>query len=97
MWDFLLQTVNAVEGVDSRLQRIKEEAAVIEQHNEKLEKQEENVLKKESANSAADQEVCDVKIIMHGICKKTHTCLPTSASLPVQHYLLVFMWYTYTA
>lgn len=73
MWDFLLQTVNGVEGVDSRLQRIKQEAAVIEQHNEKLEKQEENVLNKESPNSAADQEVCDViEIIMHGICKNTH-------------------------
>lgn len=65
MWDFSLQTVNAVEGVDSRLQRIKLEVAVIEQHNEKLEKQEENVLNKESANSAADQEVCDfVKMII---------------------------------
>lgn len=65
VWDFSLQTVNAVEGVDLRLQRIKQEVAVIEQHNEKLEKQEENVLNKESANSAADQEVCDViKIIM---------------------------------
>lgn len=56
----LRQTVNAVEDLDSRLQRIKQEAAVIEQHNSNLENQIENNSDKETCKTAKDSEVCDV-------------------------------------
>lgn len=48
--------VNALEDVESRLKRIKLEATVIEQHNNKLENQKENVGNKLTAN-AVDSEV----------------------------------------
>lgn len=49
--------VNALEDVESRLKRIKLEAAVIEQHNKKLESQIENVGNKLTANAVVDSEV----------------------------------------
>lgn len=49
--------VNALEDVESRLKRIKLEAAVIEKHNNKLENQKENVGNKLTANAVVDSEV----------------------------------------
>lgn len=57
--------MSAAEEVELRLQRIKQEAALVENHSDKLENQEENVLKGESDISfLADPEVCDfIKVI----------------------------------
>ncbi|XP_041791809.1 uncharacterized protein C1orf112 homolog [Chelmon rostratus] len=49
--NYLSKTVNSQEDVESRLQRIKLETAVIEQHNEKLENSKENASNKPSADS----------------------------------------------
>ncbi|XP_075895700.1 FIGNL1-interacting regulator of recombination and mitosis [Nelusetta ayraudi] len=55
---YLSKTVNAAEEVELRLQRIKQEAALIEEHSEKLENQKESVLKEEVEITAADPEPC---------------------------------------
>lgn len=61
--------MNAVEDPESRLQRIKLEAAVIEQHNSRLESQQENNSDKETCKSSEDSEVCN-------ICLKYHSQAP---------------------
>lgn len=75
---FFLQTVNASEEVELRLQRIKQEAALIEEHSEKLENQKESVLKEEAETSAADPEVCDfiriINIVLHASVENASTC-----------------------
>ncbi|XP_068563326.1 FIGNL1-interacting regulator of recombination and mitosis [Cebidichthys violaceus] len=54
--NYLSKTVNAQEDVESRLQRLKLETAVIEQHNERLETTEENASNELSAEAAAGSE-----------------------------------------
>uniref|UniRef100_A0AAQ4QLY9 Fignl1 interacting regulator of recombination and mitosis n=1 Tax=Gasterosteus aculeatus aculeatus TaxID=481459 RepID=A0AAQ4QLY9_GASAC len=56
--DVLLQTVNAQEDVESRLQRLKLETAVIEEHNERLELNKENASSKQTAEAVPDLEPC---------------------------------------
>ncbi|XP_054458654.1 uncharacterized protein C1orf112 homolog [Anoplopoma fimbria] len=56
--NYLSKTVNAQEDVESRLQRLKLETAVIEQHNERLEVNKENASNKLSAEAVADSEPC---------------------------------------
>ncbi|CAF93404.1 unnamed protein product [Tetraodon nigroviridis] len=55
------ETVNAVEDTESRLQRIKLEAAVIEQHNSRLESQQEKNSDKETCRTSEDSEPCPKK------------------------------------
>nr|XP_046247847.1 uncharacterized protein C1orf112 homolog isoform X2 [Scatophagus argus] len=56
--NYLSKSVNAEEDVDSRLQRLKLERAVIEQHNERLENRKESVVDKLAADAVADSEPC---------------------------------------
>uniref|UniRef100_A0A8D0D445 Fignl1 interacting regulator of recombination and mitosis n=1 Tax=Sander lucioperca TaxID=283035 RepID=A0A8D0D445_SANLU len=49
--NYLSKTVNAQEDVESRLQRLKLETAVIEQHNERLENNKENASNKPAAEA----------------------------------------------
>ncbi|XP_008291464.1 FIGNL1-interacting regulator of recombination and mitosis [Stegastes partitus] len=58
---YLSKTVNAEEDVESRLQRLKQETLVIEQHNEKLEDNKDHVPSKPAAEAAADSEPCPKK------------------------------------
>ncbi|KAK2835605.1 hypothetical protein Q5P01_016089 [Channa striata] len=55
--NYLSKTVNGHEDVETRLQRIKLETPVIEQHNEKLESRE-NVSDKLAAEAVSDTEPC---------------------------------------
>ncbi|XP_059197361.1 FIGNL1-interacting regulator of recombination and mitosis [Centropristis striata] len=55
--NYLSKTVNAQEDVESRLQRLKLETAVTEQHNERLENDKEKTSNKPAAE-AADSEPC---------------------------------------
>lgn len=68
---FCQQTASAAEDVEPRLQRIKQEAVLVEEHSEKLENRNENDLKGEPEISAADPEVCEfsmvISIFLHGI------------------------------
>ncbi|TWW57850.1 hypothetical protein D4764_07G0005690 [Takifugu flavidus] len=60
--DYCFQkTVNAVEDLESRLQRIKLETAVIEQHNSRLENQKEENSDKETCKTGEDSEPCPKK------------------------------------
>uniref|UniRef100_A0AAQ5X2G7 Uncharacterized protein n=1 Tax=Amphiprion ocellaris TaxID=80972 RepID=A0AAQ5X2G7_AMPOC len=59
--NYLRKTVNAKEDVESRLQRLKQEALVIQQHNEKLENNKENVFNKPAADTVEDTEPCPKK------------------------------------
>ena len=52
--------MNAQGDVESRLNRLKLESAVIEQHNEKLENDKENASNKQAADTVVDSEVSDV-------------------------------------
>ncbi|KAJ4944431.1 hypothetical protein JOQ06_012975 [Pogonophryne albipinna] len=54
--NYLSKTVNAREHVESRLQRIKLEKAVIEKHNERLESDKENASDRLTAEAGADSE-----------------------------------------
>ncbi|KAM9357562.1 FIGNL1-interacting regulator of recombination and mitosis [Symphorus nematophorus] len=56
--NYLSKTLNAQEDVESRLQRLKLETAVIEQHNEKLENNKEKACDKPAADAVADSEPC---------------------------------------
>uniref|UniRef100_UPI003AAD2BB8 FIGNL1-interacting regulator of recombination and mitosis n=1 Tax=Centroberyx gerrardi TaxID=166262 RepID=UPI003AAD2BB8 len=56
--NYLSKTVNAQEDVESRLERLKLETPVIEQHNESLETNKETVANKLDAEAAADSEPC---------------------------------------
>lgn len=56
----LSQTVNAQEDVESRLQRLKLEKVLIEQHNESLENNTENASNKVAADAVSDSEVSAV-------------------------------------
>ncbi|XP_039666561.1 uncharacterized protein C1orf112 homolog [Perca fluviatilis] len=56
--NYLSKTVNAQEDVESRLQRLKLETAVIEQHNERLENNKENASNKPAAEAVAHSEPC---------------------------------------
>ncbi|XP_034561014.1 uncharacterized protein C1orf112 homolog [Notolabrus celidotus] len=58
--NYLSKTVGTQENVESRLQRLKLQTAVIEQHNERLEnkKKEESSSNKEAALAVADPEPC---------------------------------------
>ncbi|XP_011613067.1 FIGNL1-interacting regulator of recombination and mitosis [Takifugu rubripes] len=59
--NYLSKTVNAVEDLESRLQRIKLETAVIEQHNSRLENQKEENSDKETCKTGEDSEPCPKK------------------------------------
>ncbi|KAJ4943127.1 hypothetical protein JOQ06_005633 [Pogonophryne albipinna] len=59
--NYLSKTVNAREHVESRLQRIKLEKAVIEKHNERLESDKENASDRLTAEAGADSEPCPKK------------------------------------
>uniref|UniRef100_A0A3Q1FSJ5 FIGNL1 interacting regulator of recombination and mitosis n=1 Tax=Acanthochromis polyacanthus TaxID=80966 RepID=A0A3Q1FSJ5_9TELE len=59
--NYLSKTVNAKEDVDSRLQRLKQETLVIQQHNETLENNKENVSNKPTADTVEDTEPCPKK------------------------------------
>ncbi len=72
----LLQTVNAQENVESRLQRLKEVTPVVEQHNEGLEDNKENASIKLSADAVTHSEV---SVFKDHICVTTCHC-PLSAS-----------------
>lgn len=52
--------MNAVEDMESRLQRIKLEAAVTEQHNSRLENQQETHSDKEDSKIVDVSEVCNI-------------------------------------
>lgn len=52
--------MNAQEEVESRLQRLKLETALIEQHNERLENNKENAANKLAPDAVADSEVSGV-------------------------------------
>lgn len=86
---FFQQTASAAEEVELRLKRLKQEAALVEEHSDKLEKWKENVLKGEPEICAADPEVCDfikvINVFLLGTCALNPTVL-----LPVQHCPLVF-------
>ncbi|XP_040896344.1 uncharacterized protein C1orf112 homolog isoform X2 [Toxotes jaculatrix] len=56
--NYLSKTVNTQEDGESRLQRLKMEAAEIEQYNQKLENNKENVSNTEAAEVVADSEPC---------------------------------------
>ncbi|XP_040040044.2 FIGNL1-interacting regulator of recombination and mitosis isoform X1 [Gasterosteus aculeatus] len=56
--NYLSKTVNAQEDVESRLQRLKLETAVIEEHNERLELNKENASSKQTAEAVPDLEPC---------------------------------------
>lgn len=70
--------MSAAEEVELRLHRIKREAALVENHSDKLENREENVLKGESDISAADSEVCDF-IKVNCICVNAVFSIPLSS------------------
>ena len=57
-----LQTVNAREHVESRLQRIKLEKVVIEKHNERLESDKENASDRITAETLAAEAVADSEV-----------------------------------
>lgn len=57
--------MNVLEDVDSRLLRLKLETAVTEQHNERLENNEESGLNKPAAHIVVDSEVCDLIKLNH--------------------------------
>lgn len=57
--------MNAVEDLESRLQRIKLEAAVTEQHNSRLERQQEINSNKVTCKTSEDSEVCNVCLKYH--------------------------------
>lgn len=71
-----------MEDQESRLQRIKLEAAVTEQHNSRLESQQENNSDKETCKTNEDSEVCNV-------CLKYHSQAPAGC-WPVLVYLFIF-------
>lgn len=52
------QTASAAEEADLRLQRIRQEAALVQEHSDKLENRTENVVLK-GESETADPEVCD--------------------------------------
>ncbi|TMS20487.1 Uncharacterized protein E3U43_006980 [Larimichthys crocea] len=56
--NYLSKTVNAQEDVESRLQRLKLEKVLIEQHNESLENNTENASNKVAADAVSDSEPC---------------------------------------
>ncbi|TKS74537.1 hypothetical protein D9C73_008620 [Collichthys lucidus] len=56
--NYLSKTVNAQEDVESRLQRLKLEKVLIEQHNERLETNTENASNKVAADAVSDSEPC---------------------------------------
>ncbi|KAG8003640.1 hypothetical protein GBF38_018852 [Nibea albiflora] len=56
--NYLSKTVNAQEDVESRIQRLKLEKVLIEQHNERLENNTENVFNKVAADAVSDSEPC---------------------------------------
>ncbi|XP_070764656.1 FIGNL1-interacting regulator of recombination and mitosis [Enoplosus armatus] len=56
--NYLSKTVNAQEDVESRLQRLKLEMAVIEQHNDRLENNKENACNELAAEAVADPAPC---------------------------------------
>lgn len=56
----MLQTVNAQEDVESRLDRLRLETPVIKQHNERLETKKETAADKLAAEAAADSEVSGI-------------------------------------
>lgn len=58
-----MQTVNAQEDVESRLQRLKVETAAVEQHNERLENSRENTSDKPAADAVSDSEVSDIVML----------------------------------
>lgn len=94
------QTASAAQEAELRLQRIKREAALVEEHSDKLENRRENVnLKGESEISAADPEVCDFKrvinVFLHSIGEKC--CVRNlTVLLSVQHCPLVFKFHSTT-
>lgn len=62
------KTVNGVEDLESRLERIKLEAAATEQHNSRLESQHENISKETCRTEdcgGEDSEVCNVCLTNH--------------------------------
>lgn len=67
-----LKTVNAVEDLESRLQRIKLETAVIEQHNSRLENQKDENSDKETCKTGRDSEVCNVYLKYHSQAPAEH-------------------------
>ncbi|XP_069551170.1 FIGNL1-interacting regulator of recombination and mitosis isoform X1 [Brachyistius frenatus] len=56
--DYLSKTVNTQEDVASRLRRLKQEAPLIEQHNEKQEHDKEDASNKAAAEAVTDSEPC---------------------------------------
>lgn len=92
-----------------RLQRIKREAALIEEHSKKLESQKESVLKEESDISGAEPEVCAfikiINIFLHSIkrlhvlsshshCPLASTTLPPSVQAVYLHSTTVtWLWF----
>lgn len=95
------QTASAAQEAELRLQRIKQEAALVEEHSDKLENRRENVvLKGESEISAAGPEVCDfirvINVFVHSVCEKC--CVGNlTVLLSVQHCPLVFRQHKTTA
>lgn len=61
--------MNAVEDLESRLQRIKLETAAIEQHNSRLENRKDENSDQEACKTGSDSEVCNV-------CLKYHSQAP---------------------
>lgn len=70
--DCFQKTVNAVENLESRLQRIKLETAVIEQHNSRLENQKEENSHRETCQTGKDSEVCNVCLKYHSQAPAEH-------------------------
>lgn len=63
--------MNAQEDVESRLQRLKLETAVIEQHNERLENNKKNASDKLAADAVADSEVSGViELQLHSLSSR---------------------------
>lgn len=80
--------MNGVEDLESRLERIKLEAAATEQHNNRLESQHENNSDKETCKTedcgGEDSEVCNV-------CSKYHSCRAL-ASILVSQLTFIGSW-----
>lgn len=77
--------MNSVEDLESRLQRIKLEAAVTEEHNSRLESQQENNSDKETCKTSEDSEVCNV-CLKDGIIPRLLEGVGLCFSIPVHFY-----------
>ncbi|XP_047442468.1 uncharacterized protein C1orf112 homolog isoform X2 [Mugil cephalus] len=79
--NYLSKTVNAREDVGTRLQRLKQEASIIEQHNETLEESKDKVSSKPADEAVADSEPCPKRARQETSSEEEYSrCLQTAES-----------------